>query len=319
VRLTAERQPPRADGERRTVAIVDVELRHLRAFEVVAQELNFTRAAARLHLSQQALSGQVRDLERSVGTALFVRTTRSVALTDAGRTLLRHVPGILLSLGQALAETREAARADRSTLVVGMRGVAGLAVTTAVVRAFAAAHPHVELAVRNIEFGDASAGLTSGATDAMLGWLPVPDGIEAVPLLEDDRLAVLPADHPLATEAVVNASDLAEEPFVWVDEMDARVRDFWTLAEYRVGRPVKVGARITGFEDAWAAVGSGLAVSASPASMLGMVPPGLVTRPVRGLTPAVLGVCRRAGDDRPLVAAFLQTAADQVRVHKQGL
>jgi DNA-binding transcriptional LysR family regulator len=292
---------------------VDVELRHLRAFEVVAQELDFTRAAARLHLTQQALSAQVRDLERAIGTTLLARTTRSVALTDAGRTLLQHVPGILLSVGQALAETREAARADPATLVVGLRGVAGLPVTVAVLRAFAAEHPDVEVTVRNVEFGDASAGLASGATDVALGWLPAPDGIEVRPLAEVERLAVLPADHRLAAEPVVNASDLAEEPFVWVDEMDARVRDFWTLAEYRIGRPVRVGARITGFEDAWAAVGAGLAVAASPATMLTLLPAGLVTRPVRGLTPAVLGACRRAGDDRPVVAAFLRTAEEQVR------
>lgn len=288
---------------------MDVELRHLRAFEVLAQELNFTRAATRLHLTQQALSSQVRDLEKRVGVPLFERTTRSVSLTEAGRTLLRHTPGILLSVGQALAETRESAAGDRASLVVGMRGVSGVELVTAVVRAFRAEHPDVDVALRNVDFKDASAGLAGGETDVALAWLPVPDGLDVVPLLEDERLAVLPADHPLAAEAEVGAADLADEPFVWIDEMDARVRDYWTLADYRVGRPAKVGARISGFEDSWEAIRAGLAVAASPAMMLTRLPgPDLVTRPVRGLPPAVLGVCRRAHDDRPLVTAFVEAA-----------
>ena len=299
---------------------MDVELRHLRAMEVLAQELNFTRAAARLHVTQQALSTQVRELERRAGAPLFTRTTRSVELTSAGRTLLRHVPGILMSVGQALAETRAAAHGSRGLLPVGMRGVAGLALTPRILRAFSSAHEHVDVAVRNVEFGDASAGLASGTTDVALAWLPVPDGIDAVPLLEDRRLAVLPADHPLAQQAEVDAADLADEPFVWVDEMDARVRDYWTLGEHRVGRPVRVGARITGFEDAWAAVRAGQAVAASPASVLQALPgTDITTRPVRGLAPAVLGVCRRLGDDRPLVTAFVETAVREAAAwHSSG-
>jgi DNA-binding transcriptional LysR family regulator len=285
-----------------------VELRHLRAFEVVAQELSFTRAAVRLHLSQQALSAQIRDLEERVGTALFERSTRSVRLTEPGRTLLQHVPGILLSVGQALAETRRSA-VPRRSLVVGLGGTGGLPTTTAILRAFGAAHPDVEVTARSVDFRDASGALASGGTDVAILWLPASAGLEATVLLEDERLAVLPADHPLAAQGVVHAADLADEPFVWVDEMDARVRDFWTLAEYRVGRPVRVGARVSNMEDSFSAIAAGLAVAASPASLLTRLPETIVTRPVRGLTPAQLGVVRRAGDDRELVRAFVAVAA----------
>jgi DNA-binding transcriptional LysR family regulator len=290
---------------------VDVELRQLRAFEVLAQELNFTRAAARLHLSQQGLSAQIRSLERLTGTPLFERTTRSVRLTEAGRTLLRHVPGILLSVGQAMAETRQPpAGSRRPRLVVGLRGVSGLDLVTTVVRSFREAHPDVDVSMRNVNFGDASGGLASGETDVALAWLPAPEGLVSVPLLSDRRLAVLAEDHPLAAVDEVNAADLADEPFVWIDEMDARVRDYWTLAEYRVGRAVKVGATISGFEDAWEAVRAGLAVAASPAMMLTrLAGTGIVTRPVRGLGPATLGVCRRESDDRALVTAFVEAAS----------
>jgi DNA-binding transcriptional LysR family regulator len=249
----------------------------------------------------------------------LTRTTRSVALTDAGRTLLHHVPAIRFSVGQALAETRAAASGAHATLVVGMRGVTGLDLPPRVLRAFSAEHSAVEVTVRNVEFGDASAGLASGATDVALAWLPTPDGVDGVPLLEDRLLAVLPAEHPLARQAEVDAADLAEEPFVWIEDMDARVRDYWTLGEYRGGRPVKVGARITGFEGAWAAVRAGQAVAVSPAAMLAALSgTDVVTRPVRGLGPAVLGVCRRIGDDRELVRAFIEIARREAGVSRSS-
>ena len=78
--------------------VVSVEVRHLRAFLALAEELNFTRAAARLHLAQQALSAQIRQLELLVGTTLFTRTTRRVELTAAGHALLERAPGLLEGL-----------------------------------------------------------------------------------------------------------------------------------------------------------------------------------------------------------------------------
>jgi len=288
---------------------VDVELRDLEAFHVLADELHFTRAAGRLHISQQALSARLRQLEHRVGASLFDRTTRTVALTDAGRTLLGHVPGILTAVDQALLQTRETVAGERGTLTVGLAGVAGLDLTPRVLREFVAARPQVALHVRNMDFSDPSAGLLSGAADVALLWLPVPDGLEVVRLLEEPRLAVLATDHPLAARRQLSAEELAEQPFVWIEAMDAAARDFWTLAAHRGGRPARIGSTISGFEDLFAAVRSGRAVAASPASVVSALPwTDLVVRPVDGLAPATLAVCRRHGDTRPVVDAFVRSA-----------
>lgn len=290
---------------------MDVELRHLEAFEVLAEELNFTRAAARLHMTQQTLSSQVRQLETRMGVTLFDRTTRTVALTDAGRTLHEHVPGIMAAVERAVAETHETVAGERGSLTVGLAGVAGLDLTPRVLRAFAEARPLVALTVRNIDFADASGGLLSGAVDVALIWLPVPDGIEVVTLLEDARLAVLAADHPLAAKDALLAAELAAEPFVWIEDMDPVSRDFWTLSEHRGGAAARVGATISGFEDLFAAVRAGRAVAAPPASVVTSLPwDDLVARPVTDLAPATLAVCHRAGDDRPLIEAFVRHAVD---------
>lgn len=282
----------------------------MRAFHVLATELNFTRAAARLHLSQQALSVQIRQLETRIGATLFTRSTRQVTLTDAGRALLVRVPDILDSVGEAIAETRDIQAGAQRNLVVGMGGVAGLDITPRILRAFAAEQPATLLTIRNMEFHDASAGLASGAADVALVWLPTVDGIETTALLTDERVAVLPADHPLTAQDSIQPAELAAEPFVWVEEMDATVRDYWTLADYRDGRPPLVGAKIAGFEDLFAAIRSERAVSASPNSVVRSFPwTGIATRPLAGLPPAVMAVARRNDDFRPAVTAFIDIAA----------
>ncbi len=192
-------------------------------------------------------------------------------------------------------------------------GVAGLDLTPRLLRAFASARPQVELTVRNIDFSDASGGLLSGVVDVALLWLPVPEGIEVVPLLEDSRMAVLAIDHPLASREELSATELAEQPFVWIEAMNPTTRDFWTLAAHRVGRPARIGATISGFEDLFAAVRSVRDVSASPASMVRSLPwDDITVRPVTGLGPATLAVCHRTGDITPLVEAFVRCAVSSM-------
>src|SRR5437763_13996014 len=105
--------------------MADLDSRLLRAFVAVAKELNFTRAASRLHLAQQALSAQVRQLETRVGERLFDRTTRSVALTEAGERLLPHARATLAALDAGLGEVEATRRAARATLRVGLATTAG--------------------------------------------------------------------------------------------------------------------------------------------------------------------------------------------------
>jgi DNA-binding transcriptional LysR family regulator len=151
---------------------VSVELRHLRAFVAVAEELNFTRAAARLHLAQQALSTQIRQLEQLVGVQLFSRTTRKVELTAAGHALLERIPELLAGIDGALDAAAGAGRGDTGELSVGLLATAPLDFTPRLLRAFAGARPGVTLSVRNYPFDDPSGGLQDHRTDVALVWTP---------------------------------------------------------------------------------------------------------------------------------------------------
>ncbi|KAA8884964.1 LysR family transcriptional regulator [Nocardia colli] len=288
---------------------MDVEFRHLRAFHVLATELNFTRAAARLHLTQQALSNQIKQLETRIGATLFQRNSRQVTLTDAGRTLLARVPDILDTVGAAIADTRDTESGQRTELIVGIRGVTGLDLTPRVLRAFATEYPHVAVTVGKVGFDDASAGVLVGASDVGLIWLPAPDGLDVTPLLAEERIALLPADHPFAAATAVPPAEMAVQPFAWwTDNRDLAARDFMTLADYRDG-PATIGAEVATLEDLLAAVGSGQAVAVSVASVSRFFPwSGVITRPLLDVAPSVLAVACRAGEDRPLVAAFIRIA-----------
>ena len=290
---------------------MDLELRHLRAFVAVAEELNFTRAAERLHLAQPALSTQIRQLELRVGAPLFVRTTRKVELTDAGQALLERVPGLLVGVDDAVRAARRAAEGHTGTLTIGLLATGPLDVTPKILRAFARERPHVRVAVRNVGFADPSGGVRAGDTDLAIVWLPFEDeGLVCEPLFEDRRMAVLAADHPLASREPLEVADLLGEPMCWVQGVDPVAGAFWTLDELR-GRPPTIGAEVTGFEDMFAAVRAGGAVAAIPGSIAERLSfPDIVAREVAGLPPATVATCRRGGPQDPRVEIFAACARE---------
>jgi DNA-binding transcriptional LysR family regulator len=293
---------------------VNVEVRHLRSFVTLADELNFTRAAARLHLAQQALSAQIAQLEERVGAQLFLRTSRKVSLTPAGRALLAQAPALLDAIDGAVETVRQTARGEAGALTVGLLATAALDVTPLVLRAFASERPDVEISLRNTTFDEPSGGVAGGEADVALVWLPFSSGRLALePLYDDPRLAVLPADHPLARRESLRAADLVEEPFPWVEDLDPVARDFWTLAAFRATDRPAVTVPIEGFDELFAAIRSGRAVAAVPRSISGSLPyPDLVTRPVVDLPPATVAVCWREHEANPLVDAFV-AASRRVR------
>ena len=267
---------------------------------------------------QQALSAQMRQLEEELGAELFVRTTRKVELTAAGRALMASAPAALGTFNSALEQARAGAAGDVGTLSIGLLATAPLDFTPKLLRAFAAARPGVEVSIRNVAFDDPTGGVRDRITDVALVWRPFDEtGLSCEPLFAEERVAVLPAEHKLARQNSIDASELAAEPWVWVEDMDDVARAFWTLAAERGGHPPTIGATITGFEDLFAAVRAGRAVAASPKSIASTLPwKDLVTRPVRGLAPAVAALCWRSDDRSPIVRAFVECARQSASTNR---
>jgi DNA-binding transcriptional LysR family regulator len=199
-----------------------LELRHLRAFVAVAEELHFTRAAKRLNLAQQALSGQIRQLEHELGTQLFQRTTRSVELTDAGRTLLAHAVRILAAVSTAWEETARAGAGELGRLAVCYTPTVGDELLPIVVGELHRRHPAVHLRTCEMWQAESVQAVTTGRFDVGLARCPVGlgDDLDCVSIRDEPLGVVLGAGHRLADEERIAIDELGAETLViWPREL----------------------------------------------------------------------------------------------------
>lgn len=202
-----------------------MELRHLRSVVAIAEEANFTRAAARCFVSQSALNHQITALERELGVTLFARTSRRVELTAAGRAFLPGARATLLAADRARAEAIAQAEQVRGTLTVGAIPTVTAVDLAEALGAFRAHHPHVRIRVRGAGSDTLLAGVVEGDIDVAFLGLPsddITDRVASRVLAREKLVAVVPDHHSLAglsenAESSVNTlplSALADQPFV---------------------------------------------------------------------------------------------------------
>jgi DNA-binding transcriptional LysR family regulator len=214
---------------------MDVDLRKLRYFVAVAEELHFGRAAERLHIAQPVLSRQIRALEDELRAQLFVRTKRATELTPAGRQLFDDARPLLAAAEATRRRVAQAARGPR-TFTVGF--MPGITVTPAV-RAFAAAHPDVEVEVIRTTWDDQVDVLHDGRVDVSIVRLPIDqEGLSIRPLFEEPRVAMVPSDHRLAGKPMIEITDLADEHLLQDPNAVPEWRDI--AVELRLGHPKPV-------------------------------------------------------------------------------
>lgn len=193
-----------------------MELRHLRYFCAVAEELHFGRAAQRLHIAQPPLSQQIRQLEEELGVALLNRTTRSVELTAAGHAYYARAVAILDGVQDAGRQVRRIAEGTEGRLTIGCVGSATYSLLPRLVRMLGETLPHVEIAIRSEMLAPAQVdALLVGDIDLALLRPPVTDPRLTIETLRRDRLLVaVPSDHPLARHPKLGLAQLRDEPFV---------------------------------------------------------------------------------------------------------
>src|SRR6185503_16645682 len=190
-----------------------MELRHLRYFIAVAEELHFGRAAERLFISQPPLSMQIQQLEREVGFALFFRTKRHVELSPAGRHFLDEARDIMSSLERATAAARRVARGEAGWLGIGFVGSATYEVLPVLLRQFRQEFPDVELVLRELASAPQPQAPKDGRIHVGLARPAIDEpGIRCKPILRELLVAALPSNHPLTERERIGLSELAEEP-----------------------------------------------------------------------------------------------------------
>jgi DNA-binding transcriptional LysR family regulator len=193
-----------------------VELRQLRFFVTLAEELNFRRAAGRVYIAQPAFSEQIRRLESELGARLFDRTSHYVRLTEAGRLFLDEIRPALAQVEHAAAVAALAGRGVLGTLRVGLAAAAINELTPGILREFATRCPDVGVVLREFGFFDPAAGLSEREVDIAFVRPPLPrqHDLEVIPLRSEPRVAVMAADHPLAGSESLSLEDMAGEPLV---------------------------------------------------------------------------------------------------------
>ncbi len=290
-----------------------MELRHLRYFVTVAEELNFTRAAKRLGMEQPPLSQQIRQLEQEVGTSLFQRLPRGVMLTDAGGFFLRDALEILERVRLATEQARRVARGDRGRLRIGMINSAPFhPFVPRLIREFGQLYPEVALGLEEDITPALARALLEGVVDVALVRPLLGDatGLAIETLFDEEMVVALPEGHVLTRLRSLPLRALANESFVLFPRpVGSGLYDEILAACRRAGFGPQVGHEVRQVTSIANLVAADLGVSLVPASMQQVLSTGVVYRPIEGDAPrARMSLACRADDPSATVRNMLALA-----------
>jgi len=296
-----------------------MELRHLRYFVAVADELNFTRAARRLGITQPSLSSQIRQLETEMGTPLLRRETRGVELTEAGKLMFEEARVILAGVERAKTGVARRARGETGRINIGAAGATYFhPLIPAIIREFRKKHPDVVLTPEESNTLLLLACLRAGAVDLAFVRPPFSDtnGLRFEPLVKEPILMVLPAAHPLARSKSAPLSALAKERIILFSRtINPSVYDAILAAFARAGFSPHLAQEAPQVASAIPMVAAGLGVTLVPESMSRLHPEGVVFVAVEGpALPAEICLAYRRNQRSAAVRNFVTVARRQAQI-----
>ena len=292
---------------------MDVELRHLRYFVAVAEELHFGRAARRLHMAQPPLSQAIRQLEDILGCQLLVRTSRSVQLAPAGEALLDRARRTLRNVERDVGEARSIGRGETGLLNVGYVGSVMMTLLPDVLRRHLDLFPGVQLRLHESFTSRVVDGLLDGSVDTgvVRDAEPVP-GLTSSSLLSEPFIAVVPAGHPAAQGSAASALALEGDPFI-SPPRSAGARAYekpLSICEEHGFRPV-IAHEATHWLTIVRMVGAGLGVTIAPECVRAIATPEVRCLALPGAhVRSEVAMVHREGETRPMVGAFERVAAE---------
>ncbi|MGD2140202.1 MAG: LysR family transcriptional regulator [Burkholderiales bacterium] len=298
-----------------------MELRHLRYFVAVANELHFGRAAEKLHISQPPLSMQIRALEDELGVSLLNRTRRHVALTRAGKTFLQDAQQILQRTDQAVLTARRAGRGEIGELAVGFISVADYNLLPLVLREFRRQYPMVTLSLREATTDAQLEDLREGRIDVGFLLPPVTEaGIESVPVLREPLIAALPEGHPLASgKGPIALSELANTPFIITPRhMAPGLYDDIVSFCHAAGFSPQVTQEAIQMQTVVSLVSAEMGVALIPRSLKNLKRTGVVYKPLKEKSPmSEIHLAWRSAERLPALQLFLNLAQQMAAPDKQ--
>ena len=296
-----------------------MELRHLRYFVAVADELNFTRAAQRLGITQPSLSSQIRQLETEMGTPLLRRETRGIELTDAGKLMLEEARVILAEVERAKMGVGRRARGETGKINIGSAGATYFhPLIPTIIHEFKKKYPDVVLMPEESNTSLLLARLRAGAIDLAFVRPPFSDtdGLRFEPLVKEPILMVLPAAHPLRRSKSAPLSALAQERIILFPRtINAPVYDAILATIVRAGFNPHLAQEAPQVASAIPMVAEGLGVTLVPKSMSRLHPEGVVFIPVEGpALPAEICLAHRRTERSSAIRNFVTIARRQTQI-----
>jgi DNA-binding transcriptional LysR family regulator len=289
-----------------------MELRHLRYFVAVADELHFGRAAEKLHISQPPLSMQIRSLENELGVALLNRTRRHVSLTRAGQAFLQDARQILEKTDQAVLTARRAGRGEIGELAVGFISVADYNLLPLVLREFRRRYPMVSLSLKEATTDTQMEDLREGRIDVGFLLPPVTEpAIESVPVLREPLIAALPERHPLAARSgAIPLGKLANSPFIITPRhMAPGLYDDIVSFCHAAGFSPQVTQEAIQMQTVISLVSAEMGVALIPRSLRNLKRTGVVYKSLKEKSPmSEIHLAWRSGDSLPALQLFLRLA-----------
>jgi len=290
-----------------------MELRHLRYFLAVAEELHFGRAAARLHISQPPLSQQIRRLEKELQAPLFNRTKRHVELTNAGRVFLGEARALVAQAEQAAGNAQRASRGEIGQLLLGCDLWVDFLNGARIIRLFARRHPEVEIELRDLTAMEQISALEGGRIHVGILRPPVPSkALLSERLLSENLVVAFPRGHRFRNAGRVSWAALGDEPYVLFSRRRAPAFDaLIARACHDAGVTLKVKYEVEHPQTILAIVEAGLGISLVPASLRMLRRPGIAYRLLSPAGPTLETVIAwRRDSELPLVQAFVKVARE---------
>ena len=288
-----------------------MELRQLRYFVAVADELHFRRAAARLHITQPPLSQQIRLLEEELGCKLLNRSQRRVELTTAGEAFLRDARELLADLDRAVTTARRIGAGQDGRLRISFVGSALLSTVPEVVQRFRLARPNVEVELREQATTEQLSALRAGVVDLGLVRPPIDDlaGLRQELVLRESTVAVVPAHHPLALRQRASLEQIAIEPLVMFPRDQAPgFHDVLMASLASSGVTPRIVQYAPETTTIVGLVAAGIGVSLVPASVARLGLDGVAYVQILNAPASELVAVAREDDDSALVTAFVEQA-----------
>src|SRR5580704_17568557 len=289
----------------------DVELRELRIFLVLADELHFGRTAERLGISQPGVSEAVRVLESRLGVKVFDRTSRRVRLTPAGDGLKRSLVPALAALDHALADTSELSRTVRGPLRIGFVLTTEGPALSRLVAAFQARYPACEVRLQEVETFDAYRALRRGDIDVLCNWLAVdaPDLTAGTAFAHYERALAVAATHRLARQRAVSVEDLADEEVALLPPTTPpAVYDLLVPPRTPAGHPIRRTQPVQTINEILSLVARGRIVHPTSSAVPIFNRDDVTLVPIEDLPPLPLGLVWCASRENPRIRALNEVA-----------